>query len=114
MELGGGNLGEYGAEAEIAVKSVTKAIETCLKYTVDNNNVVENFKKYDNSPVTSMDFALQAIMSKILHESFPSAVIIGEEDSGDLIGNPSVFEQACCIYKEAFPDCPSETLKRVS
>ncbi|CAG8529712.1 12799_t:CDS:2 [Gigaspora rosea] len=43
--------------------------------------------KKDRSPVTVADFSAQAVVNKILYETFPNDLIVGEEESGCLQGS---------------------------
>ena len=49
---------------------------------------VKGIEKSDLSPVTVADYACQAIIAKRLSETFPDAVLVGEEDAQDLRNDP--------------------------
>lgn len=49
---------------------------------------VKGMEKSDLSPVTVADYACQAIIAKRLRETFPDAVLVGEEDARDLREDP--------------------------
>ena len=50
---------------------------------------VKGIEKSDLSPVTVADYACQALIAKRLGETFPDAVLVGEEDAEDLRNDPN-------------------------
>lgn len=63
---------------------------------------VKGIEKSDLSPVTVADYACQALVAKKLAEAFPEAVLVGEEDAGDLRGEASseTLDQVTAIVGE--------------
>ena len=51
---------------------------------VQNEMAAATITKEDLSPVTVADFAAQAVVSSLLTDRFPDAVLVGEEDASDL------------------------------
>jgi 3'(2'), 5'-bisphosphate nucleotidase len=72
----------YRSEAEFAVQAVETAARLCRR--IQAEMVTEALSKADRSPVTVADFASQAIVARMFKESFPQAVLVGEEDSTSL------------------------------
>lgn len=67
----------------VCINAVTEASAVCR--TVQNRMVRgDTLVKNDRSPVTIADFASQAIVCRILKQTFPEIPIVGEEDSNDL------------------------------
>ena len=62
-----------------AVRQAAKLVQTVQTETADNA-----LTKGDKSPVTVADFASQALVSHMLMERFPDAVLVGEEASDAL------------------------------
>lgn len=72
----------YKSEAEFAVQAVETAARLCQR--IQAEMVTDALSKADRSPVTVADFASQAIIARMFQESFPQAVLVGEEDSTSL------------------------------
>jgi len=70
-------------EVLTALKAVRVASELCRQVRKDFVSA-ESILKDDQSPVTTADFASQAILCGMLKEEFPEDVIVAEEDSGEL------------------------------
>ncbi|MCW3095323.1 MAG: 3(2),5-bisphosphate nucleotidase [Chthonomonadaceae bacterium] len=70
-------------ELEFAVAAVTKACRLCeaVRAEIDPANVIT---KGDQSPVTVADYGAQAVVSRELRAAFPDALLVAEEDTGDL------------------------------
>jgi 3'(2'), 5'-bisphosphate nucleotidase len=69
----------YRIEAEFALQAVSTAADLCHRIQGDMVSVV--MSKSDNSPVTVADFASQAVVSRMLQETFPGDTLVAEEDS---------------------------------
>jgi 3'(2'), 5'-bisphosphate nucleotidase len=72
----------YAQEKQIAIDAVTKAAKLCQMVRAEM--VVDSLEKDDRSPVTVADFGSQALVCRMLKETFPTDPIVGEEDSTDL------------------------------
>ncbi|KAI8805126.1 3',5'-bisphosphate nucleotidase [Cladochytrium replicatum] len=77
---------QYRFELEVAVDAVTKASKLC-QAVFNKLAKGQTLTKDDKSPVTVADFGAQAVINSLLHKSFPSIPIVGEEDSKDLQEN---------------------------
>lgn len=66
-------------EARFAIHAVRQA--SLLVKLVQSKMVSPALTKGDRSPVTVADFASQALISKLLAESFPDDPLVGEEDA---------------------------------
>lgn len=95
---------EYDADIKLALKSVKLALATCLNYLCSKSSQVKKLMKDDGSPVTSMDFAIQTIISKVIWNSQPGSVIIGEERALDIADTPEIRSDLIDIVSLAFPD----------
>ncbi|KAK7460945.1 3'(2'),5'-bisphosphate nucleotidase [Stygiomarasmius scandens] len=73
----------YAKEKALALSAVRRA---CGLTSSVFNRLVQDEKlvKGDKSPVTVGDFAAQALISTMLHHTFPSDPIVGEEDAAEL------------------------------
>jgi 3'(2'), 5'-bisphosphate nucleotidase len=72
----------YKSEAEFAILAVDTAARLCRR--IQAEMVTDALSKADRSPVTVADFASQAVISRMFQDSFPQAVLVGEEDSAAL------------------------------
>ncbi|CAG8801805.1 12123_t:CDS:2, partial [Gigaspora margarita] len=73
-------------ERAVAINAVLRASKVCQK-VFQNLVTSDTVIKKDRSPVTVADFSAQAVVNKILYESFPNDPIVGEEESGSLRGD---------------------------
>ena len=69
-------------ETKFAVQAVRQACE--LVKLVQGEMVTAALTKEDRSPVTVADFASQALVGKLLEETFPQDLLVAEEDSRSL------------------------------
>lgn len=66
-------------EVEFSIKAVRTAATLCQRVQRELN--VTATSKSDQSPVTIADFASQAVVARMLRDTFPDAVLVAEEDS---------------------------------
>ena len=69
-------------EVKFALEAVRLASE--LVKTVQTETAADALTKGDKSPVTVADFASQALVSRMMMQQFPNAVLTGEEASDAL------------------------------
>jgi 3'(2'), 5'-bisphosphate nucleotidase len=69
-------------EVQFAISAVREA--ALLARRIQREMVSGSLTKDDRSPVTVADFAVQALIARRLAESFPTATLIGEEQSDAL------------------------------
>lgn len=69
-------------EVDVAIQAVAVASRICR--TVQQSITAESLEKKDRSPVTIADYASQAVICKMLRETFPDVPIVGEEDASEL------------------------------
>lgn len=100
----------YEYEKQVAIKAVTLAAQLCQQ--VRQTIRPEAIEKRDRSPVTIADFGSQAIICKILSESFPNDPIVAEEDAA-VLSQPEMAEylaQATDHMQSVLPETTSEAL----
>ena len=70
-------------ERDIAIAAVFAAMDVAerVQHSLQHHHTLT---KTDRSPVTVADFAVQAIVCKLLHDAFPAIPIVGEEEAGEL------------------------------
>lgn len=103
-------------EVQFAIEAVRKAAK--LVKTVQTETAADALTKGDKSPVTVADFASQALVSRMLMERFPNAVLVGEEASdalkeegaGHLLA--AVTEYTARFTPETTPDSVCEWIDR--
>ncbi len=76
------NDNNYEKELKTALRAVAEASRLCE--AVGREASSGTIEKTDKSPVTIADFGAQALIMKTLSESFPTAQVVSEEDSGML------------------------------
>ena len=74
-------------ELKFALEAVREAARAAQ--LVRNRLDLKGIEKRDLSPVTVADYACQALVARRLHQAFPEAVLVGEEDAQDLQGEGS-------------------------
>ncbi len=72
----------YGKEALFAARVVSIAAKLCRE--IQSEMVTQALEKSDRSPVTVADFASQAVVAKLLMDTFPQDPLIAEEASQTL------------------------------
>lgn len=103
-------------EIKFAINAVQQASE--LVKTVQTETAENALTKGDKSPVTVADFASQALVSYLLTQQFPDAVLVGEEDSDALKeeGAEGLLEQVrgyvARFVSESKPDSVCEWIDR--
>lgn len=95
-------------EATFACKAVRRA--TQLARQVQSEMVTPALTKGDRSPVTVADFAVQAVVAKLLNEALPEATLVGEEDAAELRtpAEAASLEQVTHFVKTIYPDTNSQ------
>lgn len=78
-------------ELKFALEAVREAAQAAQ--LVRSRMDVKGIEKRDLSPVTVADYACQALVARRLHQTFPDAVLVGEEDAEDLRGDGEVLGQ---------------------
>ncbi|MCB9079325.1 MAG: 3'(2'),5'-bisphosphate nucleotidase [Anaerolineaceae bacterium] len=101
----------YEKEKQVAIEAVTRAAQLCLAVQADMVNV-DSLEKGDKSPVTVADFGAQAVVCQYVTANFPEAVIVGEEDSGQLRtpDNAAKLAQVIGYVQQFFPQADAETV----
>jgi len=72
----------FELELQTALDAVRQAARVCR--SVQSTINPEALAKKDNSPVTVADYASQAIVCRILQQTFPADPVIGEEGAAEL------------------------------
>lgn len=81
----------YKKEITTAIKAVQQAAK--ISRTVLSDHDLGIISKDDLSPVTVADFAIQALLTAIIHAAFPADQFVGEESSKDLRANPKLLDR---------------------
>ena len=106
----------YKKEAEFAVRAVTVAARLCRQ--IQRELVVKAVSKEDRSPVTVADFASQAVVARMMLETFSDFSLVAEEDStvlktaGQEEALKAVTKYAKGFFPEATPDSVCEWIDR--
>jgi len=68
--------------------------------------------KKDRSPVTTADFAIQALAGRLLHEAFPGDVLVAEESAAMLKDGkaPASLEEVNKVLTRIWPDATPEKI----
>ena len=97
-------------EIKFAINAVRQAAE--LVKTVQTETAQNALTKGDKSPVTVADFASQALVSHLLKQDFPDAVLVGEEASDALKeeGAEHLLEQVTGYVTRYIPENNPDTV----
>lgn len=88
----------YPSEAEFALRAVSAG--AVLARTIQRQRGGDRAVKPDRSPVTLADFAVQALVARLLMEEFPDDPLVAEEESGE-VGDP---QSLAAFLKPLLPD----------
>ena len=72
----------YGDEAKFAARVVSLAAKLCRE--IQSEMVTQALEKSDRSPVTVADFASQAVVARLIMDTYPQDPLIAEEASQTL------------------------------
>ena len=102
---------ENSREVITAIHAVRMASSLCQRVGRDRAEK-ESLLKSDRSPVTIADFGSQAIICRILGETFLGDTIIAEEDSDELRkpGHRRMLEQITRYVQDIFPEATPEKI----
>ncbi len=97
-------------EGAFACDAVRRA--TQLARGIQREMVTPALTKGDRSPVTVADFAVQAVVAKLLGDALPDAVLVGEEDASELrtSEHAEAREQVSQFVQTAIPEASPETV----
>jgi len=98
------------AEADFAIDAVTRACDTVRQ--VQAEMVTPALTKGDRSPVTVGDFAAQAIVARLLNDTFPRDALVGEESAAALraAGGADTLAQVVHFVARSFSDATDESV----
>lgn len=103
----------YIEERDIAVKAVTAAGLLCRRIQMDLVGEGTVYKM-DKSPVTVADFSAQAVICRMINDSFPDDPVVGEEDSRALSTpeNEGTLKAVTEYVSEVLPGASSDDVCR--
>ncbi len=83
-------------QAEFALQALRAGAQ--LARRVQQERVIRSLPKADHSPVTVADYAVQAVIGRMLAERFPADRLIAEEDSQTLRRGPAHMSRVVARY----------------
>jgi 3'(2'), 5'-bisphosphate nucleotidase len=100
----------YENEVEFAVQAVTSAARLCRQ--IQREMVVPAVTKEDRSPVTVADFASQAVVARMMLETFGGFSLVAEEDSKVLrtAGQEEALEAVTKYASTIFPEASTDSV----
>lgn len=101
----------FEKEMDIAMRAVIAASTLCIKVRaslIENSTMV----KGDRSPVTIADYGSQAIICRILRETFPHDPVVAEEDSQELTKpeHGEILRGVVRHVHDSFPEASSKQI----
>ncbi len=94
----------YHKEKQTAIRALIAA--STLTMSIQNDLIGKrSIQKEDRTPVTVADYGSQAVICKILHDSFPDDPIVAEEDSKELSKpeHAEILSQVTHYVNASFP-----------
>ncbi|CAG8587689.1 12864_t:CDS:2 [Dentiscutata heterogama] len=79
-------MSDLATERTVAINAVLQASKIC-KNAFNTLVTSDTLVKKDKTPITIVDFSVQAVVNTLLSKVFPNDLIVGEEDSKDLQGD---------------------------
>lgn len=92
----------YTEERKVAIEAVRKACKVTqlvFRAQVSEDTITKN----DKSPVTIADFSAQAVINHEIKKAFPEDLIVGEEHSSDLKGQPEKQAKVTRVVNSIYP-----------
>ncbi|MDA9101205.1 inositol monophosphatase family protein [Omnitrophica bacterium] len=101
---------EMNEEIRFALDAVRQACGIARKVQAEIKG--EKLTKTDQSPVTVADFAVQALIGKMLLEKFPSDLLVAEENAAPLreVTGQALLAQVLDFVKDVVPDATEEKI----
>ncbi len=88
----------FSSELQAALEAIEAAARLSRAVLeLDDKSVVQ---KDDLSPVTTADFAIQALLTATLHHAFPHYGFVGEEDAAALRADPALLERVWDLLQD--------------
>ena len=100
------------AEWRFALAAVERVARLAGRIQVEEAS--RGLTKQDRSPVTVADFAVQAVVARLLKLSFPTATLVAEEDS-TILGRPRnrpLLRRLTHYVRETFPEAGEREVRR--
>jgi 3'(2'), 5'-bisphosphate nucleotidase len=100
---------EFSLEVTTALQAILMASRLCQKVRRDLAGGTA-IQKSDRSPVTIADYGAQAIICKLIKDSFPDDVVVAEEDSAELRkpDHLKILEQVTDYVRDFFSSTSSK------
>lgn len=95
----------YSKEKTLAIDAVGRSLRMCLGI-MNGAPLKYMWNKADGSPVTSVDYASQVIIHRVISREDRDAVIIGEEDIEEIGPDLKIYDEIRDLVNSAFPEEP--------
>lgn len=101
----------FELELQVALRAASAAADLC-RLVQEEMVRTDSLSKVDRSPVTVADFGSQAVVCRILRETFPQDRILAEENAGLLrqSNNRPLLERVVRFVSRLLPDAEPEAV----
>lgn len=96
-------------ERQVAIDAVLKAVQLCQRVQAEMLDT-DSVDKSDGSPVTVADFGSQAVICRIIGDTFPEDAIVAEEDSQALRKNPTLLKRVVTYVSQLTEQTSPQTV----
>jgi len=104
------NFDNLSPELDFALRFARQAAD--VAFQVERDMVLSTLTKSDRSPVTTADFAIQALAGRLLHEKFPGDILVAEESSAMIKDGkaPASLEEITKVLARIWPETTPEKI----
>jgi len=103
------NFDNVSPELDFALRFARQAADVAFQVEQD---MFSTLTKSDRSPVTTADFAIQALAGRLIHETFPADVLVAEESAAMIKDGkaPASLDEITKVLARIWPDTTSEKI----
>ncbi|RPJ59662.1 MAG: 3'(2'),5'-bisphosphate nucleotidase [Acidobacteria bacterium] len=104
------NLDHLSPELDFALKFARQAAD--VAFQVERDMVLSTLTKDDRSPVTTADFAIQALAGRLIHEAFPGDILVAEESAAMIKDGkaPASLEEITKVLARIWPETTADKI----
>lgn len=95
---------------DFALRFARQAAE--VAFQVERDMVLSTLTKSDRSPVTTADFAIQALAGRLIHEAFPGDILVAEESAAMIKDGkaPASLDEITKVLARIWPETTAEKI----
>ena len=104
------NLDKLSPELDFALRFARQAAD--VAFQVERDMGLSALTKSDRSPVTTADFAIQALAGRLIHDTFPEDILVAEESAAMIKDGkaPASLEEITRVLARIWPETTPEKM----